>query len=211
MNVALYTVGPLMTNCYLITCKAKGTSVLVDPGGISVKLEQALEGTNLTAIVLTHGHFDHTAGLVPLLRKVVDVPVMIHSFDAPMLTDPFLNGSFMLGTDIIPDTKRENILIKHLVHGDSVWCGDSSLSVVHTPGHSPGSISLIAENEFVLSGDTLFHLSVGRWDLPGGNYYELKESIDKVYRCLPDSMALYPGHGEPSTIGYEKRYNQFLE
>lgn len=205
MKVERFMVGPLMTNCYLVTCETGGASVLVDPGGVSIELENALGKTNLSAIVLTHGHFDHIAGLNTLLRNT-DVPVLIHPSDTPMLSDPYLNGSFMGETEIILD-----IAAGTLAHGDSVTCGDSALVVVHTPGHSEGSISLFFENEFVISGDTLFRLSVGRWDLPGGNYSRLMESITTVYLQLPDSMALYPGHGEPSMIGYEKQFNQFLE
>ena len=205
MKVERYMVGPLMTNCYLVTCEASGASVLVDPGGFSMELEDALAGTNLTAVVLTHGHFDHIGGLNSILSKIT-VPVLIHPSDAPMLNDPFLNGSFMIGTEIIIGVETGA-----LAHGDSVKFGDSALTVVYSPGHSEGSVSLISDGKFVISGDTLFRLSIGRWDLPGGNYSRLMESINTIYRPLPDSMTLYPGHGDPSTLGYEKQYNQFLE
>jgi len=198
-------VGPLMTNCYLVTCKTGKASVLIDPGGFSRELDEALDGTNLIAVVLTHGHFDHIGGLNVLLRKTT-VPVLIHPADVPMLKDPFLNGSFMIGTEIISGVETSP-----LNHGDSVPFGDSVLTVVYSPGHSEGSVSLVSEGNFIISGDTLFRLSIGRWDLPGGNYSRLMETINTIFRPLPDSMILYPGHGEPSSIGYEKRYNQFLE
>ncbi|MCE5249865.1 MBL fold metallo-hydrolase [bacterium] len=204
MHVDRFIVGPLETNCYLIRCGKTGESVLVDPGGISSELIASVRGTKLSAVILTHGHFDHIGGL----KKIVELtgaPVLIHELDAPMLLDPFENGSFMIGVQV--KTVEASSLI---ADGDTVPCGSSSLRVFHTPGHTEGSVSFAADGEFIISGDTLFRLSVGRWDLPGGSHSQLMESLRTVYSPLPDPIAVFPGHGESTTMGYEKRYNQFM-
>ncbi|MFC1606351.1 MBL fold metallo-hydrolase [Candidatus Latescibacterota bacterium] len=204
MKVQRYMVGQLMTNSYLVVCETTGESILIDPGGYSPELDNAIDKTTLTTVVLTHGHFDHIAGLGSVLEHC-KVPVLIHELDAPMLTDPNLNGSFMIGTEISTAEATS-----FLSHGDTIQCGESMLEVAHTPGHSPGGISLIANGSFVLSGDTLFMMSVGRWDLAGGDFKTLMQSIRATYIDLPDKMELYPGHGESSTMGFEKLNNQFI-
>ena len=204
MNVAHFAVGPLMTNCYLVTCGSAGQSVIVDPGGVSPELETALEETELTAILLTHGHFDHIGGL-DRVHELTGAQVMINELDAPMLDDPALNGSWMIGETL--KTVKADMLLSD---GDEIPCGRSVLRVAHTPGHTGGGVSFIAGDEFVLSGDTLFRLSVGRWDLPGGNLSVLRQSLKKTYLPLPDDMIVYPGHEQTTEIGFEKTHNQFM-
>ena len=204
MKIKRFEVGPLMTNCYLVSCETTGESVLVDPGGLSSELKASLHNTRLHAVLLTHGHFDHIAGLNDVV-EMTGAPVYIHELDAPMLTNPTLNGSYMIGADIT--TIQATSMFSH---DETIQWGESSLKVLHTPGHSEGSVSFVGGDEFVISGDTLFRLSVGRWDLAGGDYHTLMESIRLSYLPLPDTMDMYPGHGEPSTIGFEKQHNQFI-
>ena len=205
MKVELFTVGPLGTNCYLVTCEKTNQSVIVDPGGISEKLIEAVKKTDLSSILLTHGHFDHIQG-VGEIAEITGAPVMIHQLDSYMLTDPVHNGSFMIGAEIkAPEASQ------FLCGGDEVTFGESSLKVVHTPGHTEGGISFVDDNNFIIGGDTLFRLSVGRWDLPGGDYETLVETLRSTFLPLPGSMELYPGHGDISTIGFEKTHNQFLK
>ena len=204
MKIERFEVGPLLTNCYLAVCEKTGESVLVDPGGTSKGLEESIKNTRLQAILLTHGHFDHIGGLNEIL-EFSEAPVLIHKLDAPMLTDPMQNASYMMGNQY-----RTVEASKFLEHGGTINCGESILNVLHTPGHTRGGVSFAVDDEFVISGDTLFKLSVGRWDLPGGDYNALLESIRNTFVPMPDTMKVYPGHGEPTTIGYERCYNQFM-
>jgi len=204
MIIKRFTVGPLATNCYLAVCEQTGKSVVIDPGGISDDLLDAIRDTKLTAVLLTHGHFDHILG-VPIIVGETGVPVQIHELDAHMLSDPVENGSFMIGAEITVPAAS-----KTLTEGDIVTFGDSSLSVIYTPGHTPGGISFVDGDRSVLGGDTLFRMSVGRWDLPGGDYDTLMESLRLKFGALKDGVIVYPGHGEETTIGFERMYNQFM-
>jgi len=204
MTVEHFVVGPLATNCYLLKSETSGEAVVIDPGGVTGELMRALERVDLAAVILTHGHFDHIQGVEEIVAGT-GAPVMIHELDASMLTDPVLNGSFMIGVDVkAPEASG------FLAEGDEVSVGESMLRVLHTPGHTPGGISLVYRDRFVICGDTLFRLSVGRWDLPGGDYGTLVETLRSTFLALPDAMEVYPGHGEATTIGYERKYNQFM-
>ncbi len=205
MKVYRFIVGQLMTNCYLVICEKTNESVLIDPGEISDELMENIKKFSLKAILLTHGHFDHIGGV----RKIIDetgVPLLIHPLDAPMLKDPVLNGSYMIGTEIITPEPSG-----FLSDGENVVIGESALKVIHTPGHTEGGVSFVSGGEFVIAGDTLFKLSVGRWDLPGGDYATLIKTLQEKLAKMPDSMEVFPGHGDTTNIGLEKRYNPFLQ
>ena len=204
MNVVRFTVGPLQTNCYLVTCDKTQQSVIIDPGGISDELTDAVNGSSITAILLTHGHFDHIEG-VGVIAGMTGAPIKIHHSDSSMLTDPIMNGSFMFGTEIKAPEASES-----LSDGEEVTFGESSLKVVHTPGHTAGGVSFVDDNHFIVGGDTLFRLSVGRWDLPGGDYNTLLKTLRSMFHTMPDSMVVYPGHGPETTIDTERRGNPFL-
>jgi len=205
MKVYRFTVGPLMTNCYLVTCEKTNESVLVDPGDISNELMEKIKNCSLKAILLTHGHFDHIGGVNTIINET-GVPLLIHSIDAPMLTDPILNGSYMVGAEI--STSKPS---GYLSGGEDVVFGESRLSVIHTPGHTEGGVSFVSDGEFVIAGDTLFNLSVGRWDLPGGDYKTLMKTLNEIFAIMPDSIDVLPGHGNTTNIGFEKKHNPFLQ
>ena len=194
MIVKMWPAGMLMTNCYLVGQGEAREALVIDPGTNSEtearKILNEIEssGFKVKYIVNTHGHPDHTGGN-KIFREATDAPLLIHEYDAPMLRGPFAD--------------------KMLHDGDSVQIGEIVLRVLHTPGHSPGSICLVG-NDVVLTGDTLFAGSIGRYDLPGGSLKEIKKSLKKLM-ILPDPMKVYPGHGPTSTIGEEKRTNPFLQ
>ncbi|MDO7789019.1 MBL fold metallo-hydrolase [Desulforamulus aquiferis] len=198
-------VGNLEANCYIIGCSETGESAVIDPGDEVERILERLsqQGLKNTAIILTHGHADHI-GAVGQLKKATNAPVMIHSQDGTMLTNPALNLSSWLGEQLA--FKPADRLLED---GDQIQIGNLILDVIHTPGHTPGGICLKLGGQ-VFTGDTLFAQSIGRSDFPGGSQATLISSIKKKLMTLPDETAVYPGHGPSSTIGQEKRSNPFL-
>jgi glyoxylase-like metal-dependent hydrolase (beta-lactamase superfamily II) len=154
-------------------------------------------------VVLTHGHYDHIGGLEQL-KQTTGAAILIHDLDAYLLLNPIANGSLIFGRSF--HTPQAD---KMLTDGDVIPFGNHSLKVIHTPGHTRGGICL-ASPGFILSGDTLFRNSVGRTDLPGSEPEKLIPSIRKKLLSLPDETKVYPGHGDSSTIGHERKRNPHL-
>lgn len=185
--------------------------VIVDPGCSNATEEMELctfiagQALKPVKLVNTHCHIDHIFGNAYVVRKY-NIPFYAHELELPVLDSGTQTANlYGLSYDVSPKP------MSYLKEGDKVEFGESSLDVVFTPGHSPGSVSLIAEKEeFVLSGDVLFRHSVGRTDLPGGDPKVLLESIENVLMKLPDSYLVYSGHGAETTIGHEKQYNPFV-
>ncbi|TYO95100.1 MBL fold metallo-hydrolase [Desulfallas thermosapovorans] len=200
-----FGVGPMGANCYIIGCDKTKEAVVVDPGAEGGRILSRLKSLGLTCkyIILTHGHVDHIAALKEV-REATGAQVLIHTRDADMLTNPGLNLSMFMGT-VLKFKEAERLL----EDGDKIQVGQLSIEVIHTPGHTPGGISLkVGKN--LITGDTLFQGSVGRSDFPGGNHNVLINSIKNRLMVFPDETKVYPGHGPVSTIGAEKRYNPFL-
>jgi len=205
LKIQRFIVGLLQTNSYLVICEKTNESVLIDPGDVTKELLAKVKEYPLKTILLTHGHFDHIGGVNTVFDET-GVPILIHSLDAPLLTDPVLNGSYMIGSEISIHEKSGI-----LSEGDDIIFGESSLKIIHTPGHTAGGVSFVSDGEFVVAGDTLFKLSVGRWDLPGGNYSTLMKTLTEVFSTMPVSTEVYPGHGETTNIGFEKKHNPFMQ
>jgi glyoxylase-like metal-dependent hydrolase (beta-lactamase superfamily II) len=209
MFVKPLSVGFLKTNCYLVACEKTANAMVIDPGFEETKAERILEeihsrGLKVKHLVNTHGHLDHISGN-GILKQATGAAILIHENDAQMLTDRRKNLSNMSGLNVVsPPADR-------LLHdGDIIRIGLLELRVIHTPGHSSGSISLYCESEgIVFTGDTLFARSIGRTDLPGSSPDEIGRSLAKLM-TLPESTIVYPGHGERTTIGTEKAENPFL-
>jgi glyoxylase-like metal-dependent hydrolase (beta-lactamase superfamily II) len=198
MKIQPFTVGMLSTNCYVAACQETHDAIIIDPGfDSSFETDQVYHYIDkarlkLKFIINTHGHADHVGGN-GTLKKKYGVPVCVHELDASALSG--------LEERELP----ANVLLKD---GDLLRFGCSTLKVLHTPGHTPGSICLLGET-LVFTGDTLFAGGIGRTDFPGGSDRDMKLSLEKLL-SLPDGLAVYPGHGPASTIGEERRVNPFL-
>lgn len=195
---------PFVTNCYIIGCEATRQAMVIDPGDAAEVVVNTLQELDLqlTAIVCTHAHIDHAAGVYDL-KNVIGAPFYLHPADQPLL-DNLVNQGAIFDIEIsgIPTVDRP------MKQGDTITIGRLIFSVVETPGHSPGSICLIGEG-VVFAGDTLFAGSIGRTDLFGGDYRQLMDSIHSQLMILPDDTLVYPGHGPVTTIGDERLGNPF--
>jgi len=210
MLILSRVVGPLATNCYIIVCEKTGESLIIDPGFFKKDSENILNEIaqhrfKVKQILNTHGHVDHISGN-GILKKATGASILIHREDAPMLSDPSRNLSYMLGRSVI--SPMSDRLVED---GETVKVGDLKFIVIHTPGHTKGSISLFSERErVVFTGDTLFAGSIGRTDLPSSSFNEIMHSLREKLMGLPNETVVYPGHGEKTTIGREKETNPFL-
>lgn len=198
MQIQTFNVGTLSTNCYVVNCPETKEAIIIDPGLNSAQeAERIFRYVDVSAlkvkfIVNTHGHLDHVSGDV-LLKNKYGVPICIHTFDAHCLSG--LGEKILLGNIMLEDKG----LLKF---------GQMMLKVVHTPGHTPGGISLVGEN-LVFTGDTLFAGGIGRTDFPEGSERDMRFSLKKLL-LLSDDYVVYPGHGCFSKIGDERRFNPFL-
>lgn len=205
MKVHAFTVGPLESNSYLLVDETTREAALLDPGMESEPVADVLarERLAVTAIINTHGHFDHVFGNAYFKAKT-GAPLLMHRADLD-LVKRLEEQSLYFGFRATPSPSPD----RFLEEGDEVRVGEIRLRVLHTPGHSPGGICLVTEGAAFV-GDTLFAGSVGRTDLPGGSAEELLTSIREKLLPLSDETVLYPGHGPATTIGHERRHNPFL-
>jgi glyoxylase-like metal-dependent hydrolase (beta-lactamase superfamily II) len=209
VNVHALPAGPIQTNAYLLTEPETGEAVLVDaPQGVWALAEPILarEACRLSALWLTHGHWDHTQGAAEVVRRS-GARVLAHRDDKPLIETPEVMRSRALPGIILEPVRVD----RWLENGDRIDALGEEVRVGHVPGHCPGSLFFFFPKKgAAFSGDALFRGSVGRTDLPGGSFEQLEDSIRTRIYTLPDSTAVFPGHGEPTTVGEEKENNPFV-
>jgi len=199
------SVGPLQVNCFVVSCSKTGEAMIVDPGeeGERILYLTEKEGLNICKVVNTHGHFDH----IGANRKVVEISgaeLMIHAEDLPLLQNARSHAE-VYGLSVTASPEPDRLLEQ----GDTFQVGELSFSVFHVPGHSPGGICLLGEGHLFV-GDVLFSGSIGRTDLPGGDFDSLVNGVRERLFALPDETIVHPGHGPDTTIGRERQMNPFV-
>ncbi len=200
------SVGPLETNCYVVAAGAGTSAAVIDPGDDVDKILKVVNGNGLkvTHIINTHGHYDHI-GADSALAATTGAKIYIHSLDASMIKDPQSNLSLFLNSDY-----EMNDEVVKISDGEELVVGGLKLKIIHTPGHTPGGISLFLHGRLFV-GDLIFSGSVGRTDLEGGDFSALMSSISKIILEYPDDTIIYPGHGPATTIGAEKQNNPYIK
>ena len=204
MKIERYGDTGMAANCYLLTDDRETAAVIVDPS-VSYRELLAARGRPLpplTAVLLTHAHYDH---MIAIEEWRGLAPLALHRADAPALGNPVLNVYRMFGVQENGTSPAERLLEE----GDVITVGAETLTVLHTPGHTPGSVCYRAK-DLLLSGDTLFAGTIGRTDLPGGQEDAMRHSLGRLF-ALDGQIALYPGHGPQTTVEREKKYNPYVQ
>lgn len=200
-----FIIGDLENNNFLLIDETSKEAVLIDCTNINPEIEKTLQedSADLKYILLTHGHFDHLMG-VNYFRKKYNCKVLMHEADKNLFDEM---------KEITKSFFSEEIEKPHIdgyvKEGDIIKFGENEIKVIETPGHSKGGVCYLIEDK-LFSGDTIFYEVVGRTDLPGGSFLELKENIEKKIFTLDEKIKIYPGHGPSSTVGWEKIHNTFL-
>lgn len=205
MIIESLTVGPIMANCFILGCEETFQAAVIDPGDEADRILLKLAEFKLTVthIINTHGHFDHVGGN-KRLKDATGAKILIHPDDAHML-DNLSNAAAMWGLATENSPKPDQTVMD----GDTIRFGNIELKVLHTPGHTPGGISLYT-NGCVFVGDTLFAGSIGRTDFEGGDFQTLIDSIRNKLYPLGDDVKVFAGHNTSTTIGQERRFNPFV-
>lgn len=193
MEIQALQVGSIPTNCYLVFDPGRTDALVIDPGDNPERIFAALNGRMPAAVLLTHGHFDHTGAL----SAFAGVPIYIHEADAPMLSDPHLSVGDGNG-DLRPRPAATHLL----ADGEQLHLAGLDIAVLHTPGHTPGGVTYQI-GDALFTGDTLFAHGYGRTDLPGGDFSALRRSLRRLLHLAGD-FRVFPGHSESTTLNHER-------
>lgn len=204
MILETINVGVMQVNCYILACAEEKGAIIIDPGDQAVKINTVLKKHRLkpALVINTHGHYDHIGS-----DDDFGVNVYVHKLDLPMLLDAKKNLSADFSLPYKVESNIKTLEDKEIIKFDCI-----ELEVMHLPGHTPGGIGLLMKkplSDIVFTGDTLFYLGIGRYDLAGGSYEQLIKSIKERLFVLPPETKAYPGHGPTTTIQREKKSNQF--
>lgn len=205
MKIATLVVGPIEENCYIVFSEASRNAVIIDPGDEAQSILHCIQenGLHPQMICNTHGHNDHV-GAVQALKNTFDIPFCMHPLDEEWLHAPL--------SDMLQVAGGQGLSIDQaLSDGQILHAADTTMHIIHTPGHTKGGCVLYFPNEKVaFTGDTLFKGTVGRTDFPGGSFEAICDSVQNKLKSLPDECLLYPGHGPKTTMGFERAHNPYL-
>ena len=207
MLIKTYVAGPVQANNYLVEDEASKEALLIDCSDYVPQIIDYVKenGLNVKYILLTHGHFDHVLG-INKMNEVLGAKVYVHEGDKEQVVNTrAVMTMFGLPTEGVENPK----ITGTLSDAGELTLGNQLIKVIETPGHTPGGVCYLIGN-CLFSGDTLFHGTIGRTDLPGGSFQQIKHSVKDVLFALDENIEVYPGHAEPSTIGYEKKFNDIV-
>ena len=207
MLINTYVAGPVQANNYLIIDETSKEAILIDCSDYVEEIIDYVKKNNLKVkyILLTHGHFDHVLG-INRMNEVLGAKVYVHEGDKEQVVNTrAVMTIFGLPTEGVENPK----ITATLSDAGELTLGNQVIKVIETPGHTPGGVCYLI-GDCLFSGDTLFHGTIGRTDLPGGSFQQIKHSVKDVLFALDENIKVYPGHGEPTSIGYEKKFNDIV-
>lgn len=207
MLINTYVAGPVQANNYLVVDEVSKEAILIDCSDYVEEIIDYVKKNNLKVkyILLTHGHFDHVLG-INRMNEVLGAKVYVHKGDKEQVVNTrSVMMMFGLPTEGVENPK----ITATLSDAGELTLGNQVIKVIETPGHTPGGVCYLI-GDCLFSGDTLFHGTIGRIDLPGGSFQQIKHSVKDVLFALDENIKVYPGHGEPTSIGYEKKFNDIV-
>ena len=207
MLINTYVAGPVQANNYLVVDEVSKEAILIDCSDYVTEIIDYVKENNLTVkyILLTHGHFDHVLG-INRMNEVLGAKVYVHKGDKEQVVNTrAVMTMFGLPTEGVENPK----ITATLSDAGELTLGNQVIKVIETPGHTPGGVCYLI-GDCLFSGDTLFHGTIGRTDLPGGSFQQIKHSVKDILFALDENIKVYPGHGEPTSIGYEKKFNDIV-